>query len=132
MSYLFWLFFFFKDTPTTEIYTYVHPLSLHDALPIFLGGARYSYAAPFETIDVPWRVALAVSWSERLYVDPDVVVDPDRRRRDKEWQVSLNHSFRLANDLSIEGQVRYEDNDSNLSNYRYDNWSFTLGVLAVF
>src|SRR3712207_8339210 len=31
MSYL--LFFFFNDTATTEIYT----LSLHDALPIFLG-----------------------------------------------------------------------------------------------
>src|SRR2546422_2970449 len=28
-------FFFFNDTATTEIYT----LSLHDALPIFLGGA---------------------------------------------------------------------------------------------
>src|SRR3546814_18361104 len=27
-------FFFFKDTATTEIYTYGHPLSLHDALPI--------------------------------------------------------------------------------------------------
>src|SRR3546814_13643863 len=26
--------FFFKDTATTEIYTYVHTLSLHDALPI--------------------------------------------------------------------------------------------------
>src|SRR5438067_5991112 len=29
-------FFFFNDTATTEIYT----LSLHDALPIFLGGFR--------------------------------------------------------------------------------------------
>src|SRR3546814_4746595 len=27
-------FFFFNDTATTEIYTYVHTLSLHDALPI--------------------------------------------------------------------------------------------------
>src|SRR3546814_8773668 len=26
---------FFKDTASTEIYTYVHTLSLHDALPIF-------------------------------------------------------------------------------------------------
>src|SRR5213594_821469 len=26
--------FFFNDTPTTEIYTSVHTLSLHDALPI--------------------------------------------------------------------------------------------------
>src|SRR3546814_11381395 len=28
------LFFFFKDPATTELYTYGHPLSLHDALPI--------------------------------------------------------------------------------------------------
>src|SRR3546814_20483366 len=30
------LFFFFKDTATTEIYTYLHTLSLHDALPFWL------------------------------------------------------------------------------------------------
>src|SRR5213594_1017287 len=29
-------FFFWNDTPTTEIYTSVHTLSLHDALPIYL------------------------------------------------------------------------------------------------
>ena len=28
--------FFFNDTATTEIYTYVHTLSLHDALPIYI------------------------------------------------------------------------------------------------
>src|SRR3546814_16616888 len=27
--------FFLNDTPTTEIYTYGHPLALHDALPVF-------------------------------------------------------------------------------------------------
>src|SRR3546814_4696937 len=38
--------FFFNDTATTEIYTYLHTLSLHDALPIYpaagadLGQAR--------------------------------------------------------------------------------------------
>src|SRR2546430_14792860 len=32
-------FFFFNDTATTEIYT----LSLHDALPIFRGGARDAF-----------------------------------------------------------------------------------------
>src|SRR3546814_7527715 len=29
------LVFFFNDTATTEIYTYLHTLSLHDALPIY-------------------------------------------------------------------------------------------------
>src|SRR3546814_2634968 len=28
------MFFFFNDTASTEIYTYLHTLSLHDALPI--------------------------------------------------------------------------------------------------
>src|SRR3546814_15975475 len=31
------MFFFFNDTATTEIYTYLHTLSLHDALPIWIG-----------------------------------------------------------------------------------------------
>src|SRR3712207_8727673 len=35
-----WIFFFFNDTATTEIYT----LSLHDALPILRGARRYSAA----------------------------------------------------------------------------------------
>src|SRR3546814_15322902 len=30
------LLFFLNDTPTTEIYTYLHSLSLHDALPIWI------------------------------------------------------------------------------------------------
>src|SRR3546814_15614683 len=39
-------FFFLNDPATPEIYTYCHPLSLHDALPIFLtGGASTTYGA---------------------------------------------------------------------------------------
>src|SRR3546814_11430117 len=34
--YVFFMVFFFKYTATTEIYTYGHTLSLHDALPISL------------------------------------------------------------------------------------------------
>src|SRR3546814_10905291 len=34
------MFFFFNDTATTEIYTYLHTLSLHDALPISAAGGR--------------------------------------------------------------------------------------------
>src|SRR3546814_9331304 len=35
--------FFLNDTATTEIYTYCHTLSLHDALPILLPKARFGY-----------------------------------------------------------------------------------------
>src|SRR3546814_15158579 len=40
------LFFFFIDTATTEIYTYVHTLSLHDALPICMSGTFMFQSAP--------------------------------------------------------------------------------------
>src|SRR3546814_15901315 len=42
------LSFFFNDTATTEIYTYRHTLSLHDALPISL----------FRMLSATWRGTL--------------------------------------------------------------------------
>src|SRR3546814_3608914 len=40
--------FFFKGTGTTEIYTYLHPSSLHDALPVLIPGLRWT-ASELET-----------------------------------------------------------------------------------
>src|SRR3546814_16491631 len=42
--------FCFNDTATTEIYTYLHTLSLHDALPI-----SSSVGAPQKFEASPWR-----------------------------------------------------------------------------
>src|SRR3546814_21028391 len=58
-------FFFFNDPATTEIYTYLHPLSLHDALPIY-GLTTGRVSAPANTgrgeilgveatLDLPFR-----------------------------------------------------------------------------
>src|SRR5213593_4502985 len=44
------LFFFFNDAPTTEIYTVSYTLSLHDALPIFL------VRKPREVVPEPQRL----------------------------------------------------------------------------
>src|SRR3546814_5178612 len=44
--------FFFNDTATTEIYTYVHTLSLHDALPIC--DANCPYCNAFWEAARPW------------------------------------------------------------------------------
>src|SRR3546814_9816419 len=40
------MFFFFNGTATTEIYTYLHTLSLHDALPIYTDYYTLSGADP--------------------------------------------------------------------------------------
>src|SRR3546814_17451825 len=53
------LFFFFNDTATPEIYTYLHTLSLHDALPIWF--------AMNTTVKTPWHLwvvgGLSLLWN---------------------------------------------------------------------
>src|SRR3546814_3524724 len=65
--------FFFHDTATTEIYTYGHTLSLHDALPIWRGhatrtAARSAAAAPPPRLREP-------------AADPTPAAAPSRGRR---------------------------------------------------
>src|SRR5213075_3065366 len=47
---MFIFFFFFNDTATTEIYTTRHTLSLHDALPIGIGGSDLGPAMAYEAL----------------------------------------------------------------------------------
>src|SRR3989442_13837416 len=71
----FFFFFFFNDTATTEIY----PLSLHDALPIFV-------ATPATALgQQPGNVELAADAAERL----------DVRSGDRVWLLPDRKSTRL-------------------------------------
>src|SRR3546814_8015631 len=98
--------FFFNDSATTEIYTYSHTRSLHDALPICASGQsfaiyrvppasadgkgelRYAYFSYFE----PWDWIFAVSDNAR-----DVSNQFDRRRDEMETAVrEALVSLRLA------------------------------------
>src|SRR3712207_8538847 len=76
-------FFFFNDPRTTEIYT----LSLHDALPIFVGGHRLH-------LPVAERVrALGVLVEQHeLVVAREVLADVLRRRRPDRKSTRLNSS----------------------------------------
>src|SRR2546430_1400702 len=70
------IFFFFNDTATTEIYT----LSLHDALPIF---RRLRHPAGLdELVDVARhaRGAHALALGELVDADPGRVLDRDEER----------------------------------------------------
>src|SRR3546814_20354748 len=84
--------FFFNDTATTEIYTYGHTLSLHDALPIWAaptrsrsrkgGEACFVPHSPFPPLTLDRVVHLVLErmrhGAERgdfLHLQPDVGVD---------------------------------------------------------
>src|SRR3546814_16308257 len=84
-------FFFFNDTATTEIYTYGHTLSLHDALPIYHphGSARHAHS-------------LQLAWQP---CGPQWAHSPDHRCRrasiDGQWRRSEEHTSELQSLMRI-------------------------------
>src|SRR3546814_16129930 len=68
--YFSWIFFV-NDTATTEIYTYGHTLSLHDALPISLASVNMS-PKPLDMVSpstsVPDRKATPSSTAEQVAI----------------------------------------------------------------
>src|SRR3546814_10414747 len=66
------IFVFFNDTATTEIYTYCHTLSLHDALPIWelRSGDRVVIITADDSIPYTFTVGWNVS-SDSFTIRPD-------------------------------------------------------------
>src|SRR3712207_7451897 len=92
MYIVLYIFFFFNDTATTEIYT----LSLHDALPIF--GDEDGLAQ---------RVAVPVGAGAGHEVH-EVGADPRRRRRGGDGV-----------DVDVAGEPRSEEHTSELQSRQY-------------
>src|SRR5256714_15128886 len=94
-------FFFFKDTPTTEIYT----LPLHDALPIFITTVRSSFMAVNIHITIIELNALNTKRQNR-FQELDAVIH--LLREAKHWGLrksrnatSLNSRFKSLDTLKV-------------------------------
>src|SRR3546814_278471 len=72
------IYFFFNDTATTEIYTYLHTLSLNDALPIFRAfGTLVAHESVVVSTEIPGRVA-KIGFREAQRVEAgDVLIELD-------------------------------------------------------
>src|SRR3546814_2410145 len=81
-------FFFFNDTATTEIYTYLHTLSLHDALPI----------CPPRIEDLPGDPANAVSRVPSRVQNPAsaAYIEPHVGQRSEEHTSELQSLMRIS------------------------------------
>src|SRR3546814_1387739 len=91
------MFFFLNDTATTEIYTYLHTLSLHDALPI----CRWRTARISASVTPP-VMARTVSWirpepratARRVFGN---LLDPNSEiRRSEEHTSELQSLMRIS------------------------------------
>src|SRR3546814_2665409 len=86
--------FFFNDPATTEIYTYGHTLSLHDALPIslFRRGARRDRDGADRLAPVARRMGV----HRQRHADEDRLHRPRLRRRSEEHTSELQSLMRTS------------------------------------
>src|SRR3546814_16597617 len=93
------VFFFFNDTATTEIYTYGHTLSLHDALPIFLH-AQFGVTIPGALPAAGVRLVDRLAPNELAADAFDLPVDFDdlklAHRRSEEHTSELQSLMRIS------------------------------------
>src|SRR3546814_5857730 len=118
------LFFFCNSTPTTEIYTYLLTLALHDALPISDGpgrglatgrveasrrseAGRAGAGPPRRAPDALWRAARRPGPADRLdNPDDRVLAEPVRRpRRPAEKDGSMNVTSTETRSVIVEREI---------------------------
>ena len=62
------------------------------------------------------------------YDEVDVVVDPDVKRKDKDWRLAVTMNVPIYEDVSVVLQGGYNRRDSSLPNFEYDNWFTMTGI----
>lgn len=93
---------------------------------------EYTYGNPFGLDVPPWTVAIAAGYIFRDYEEPDPTISPGQTRHDEELRLSLLNSFRISRSWSVEAQLQYIDNNSNIPNFERDNFIVLVGALFSF
>lgn len=85
----------------------------------------FELALPFLPRPVSVTPSMGGSWYN--YKAPNVLVDPNVKRRDRERHVGLALETALSDLFSVGIQLQMSRNHSNLPNYRYRNFSVAFG-----
>src|SRR3712207_8923365 len=102
--------FFFNDTATTEIYT----LSLHDALPIYLGRPK-GWDTKYSLLPVSRTLSDILSpFNTRVFFSPDCVGKEAENRRSEEHTSELQSRQYLVCRLLLEKKNKYGYNINNI------------------
>lgn len=98
----------------------------------YVAGGNYliRYGAPFAVTEQPWYTGLSLTRTWRDYRVADVLIDPDHRQHDRQWDIAANQTVGLLESLSLVVQAQKTINVSNIPNYQYRNFTI-LTALAV-
>jgi hypothetical protein len=95
-------------------------------------GVQARYSAPFEITDWPWTAFASVRATRTRYSEPDPTVAPATRREDSEYRFAARNTFRVNETWALELRLAHTINNSNITNYEFDNTAVTLGGVIRF
>ena len=96
------------------------------------GSFTYLFDPEFWPVSQPWSLTATMVRVVSDYDAPDPGVDPVTARSDREWRYLLVGNVPLSGDLSLFAQAQRARVDSNLPNFKYNNWALTSGLSLRF
>lgn len=91
-------------------------------------GVAYNYDVDLVATDRLWTISAYVQGVVRKYDEPDLAVDPNRARSDKDFRAGVANTFHFTGGwfAQVEGDLLVRD--SNLPNFDLDNLGVTVSV----
>lgn len=95
-------------------------------------GFSWELPALLPSLPRNWTVTTYVGGFNVDYRAANFVVDPNLRRKDREFHVNSVIDIPVTQYFGVSAQIFYANNDSNLPNYRYKNFAVSFGPTARF
>jgi len=90
------------------------------------------YHPPLLPGELPWNTALQATRAWIDYREPDLTVDPNETRRDRDWRLSLSTNVPITDQWGVNVTVARFMRDSSLPNFAYNNTSVAVGATFRF
>lgn len=87
---------------------------------------------PLKSIGQKWTVTPFLILTQTSFDAPNYIVDPNVARKDNGWQAGFAIDAPLTAHLGLSAAFSYQRNNSDITNYAYDNWSVLGGPTARF
>jgi tetratricopeptide (TPR) repeat protein len=93
---------------------------------------RARFDAPFQPFVQPWTGTIGFTRIWRNYGAPDVLIDPNDTRNDREWHLGASLEIGIVERITAVLQIERAWVDSTIPNYAYRNLTGVAGLSFTF
>jgi hypothetical protein len=88
----------------------------------------YTYLPPLIGAPRPWSTVASVTRAHTNYGAPDPIVDPNTKRRNRDWRFAVTTTIPVLRNLEVNLAVAHTKRTSSLPNFAFKNTSVAVGV----